>query len=64
MNLNSGSTNDSGSSQNFMERSIKSNIESRISKESGKHSMCPSLTIRQRVTGYAICTVAGIYLIK
>ena len=43
----SGDTNDSGSSkQNFMEKSIKSNIESRISKESGKNSMCPSLTIR------------------
>ena len=40
---------------------VNKKIKGKIDKESGKDSLCPSLTLKQRVIGYAVCTILGIY---
>ena len=38
---------------------VNKKIKGKIDKETGKDSLCPSLTLKQRVIGYVVCTVLG-----
>ena len=43
----------------ILNNSIGKKLTQKVNKESGKDSCCPSLTLKQRVIGYAVCTVLG-----
>ena len=48
----------SGSS--FLSKNSKMNVvRNKAEKDIGKKTCCPSLTIKQRVIGFAVCTVLG-----
>ena len=46
-------------SSNFLNNSVGKKLTSKVNKETGKNSCCPSLTLKQRIIGYAVCTILG-----
>ena len=38
---------------------LSKKISGKVNKESGKNSCCPSLTLKQRIIGFAVCTCLG-----
>ena len=56
MNFNfNGSTDDSS----MLAKTVGKGLQNKIDKESGISSCCPSLTIKQRVIGFGVCTGLG-----
>lgn len=56
---NNSYTLDDTVSSSFLKSSIGTKIAGALGQEQAKESMCPSLTLKQRVIGYAVCTILG-----
>lgn len=50
---------DSISSNALIGKNLEKQISGRVNKETGKDSCCPSLTLKHRIIGYAVCTGLG-----
>ena len=54
---------DDSISSNFLNTSAGKQLTQKVNKESGKDSCSPSLSLKQRVIAFAVCTVLGILFV-
>ena len=59
MKFNFGKTNDDEMGSNFIGKAVTSAANKASGQEDPKDSLCPSLTLKQRIIGFAVCTGLG-----
>ena len=53
---------DTMESSGFLDNEVGKSLKNKVDKDTGKDSLCPSLTLKQRVIGFAVCWTLGLVI--